>query len=65
MINHICMFLVQDAGVKQMLLQNRFIDEKIYLLSLLLGSSTSFEKIVGIEAIKRFEELEYEQLLPQ
>lgn len=65
MVNHICMFLIQDLHVKQMLLQNRFLDEKIYLLSLLLSSSSNFEKVVGIEAIKRFEELEYEQLLPQ
>lgn len=58
-IDYICMFLVQDPDLRQLLLENNSLFERVQLLNSLFEEPSQFEEssLVG-SAIKKYEEIE-------
>ena len=58
-IDYICMFLIQDQEMRQLLLENTSLNERIQMLDTLLkGPTPYFEDASAITAIKNYEILE-------
>lgn len=58
-IDYICMFLVRDAELRQLLLENNSMFERIQLLSSLFEDPNQFEeRSIVVNAIKHYEEIE-------
>jgi len=58
-IDYICMFLVRDADLRQLLLENNSMFERIQLLSSLFEDPNQFEeRSIVVNAIKHYEEIE-------
>ena len=58
-IDYICMFLIQDHEMRQLLLENTSLNERIQMLcSLLKGPTPFYEDTSAVEAIKSYEILE-------
>ncbi|ATH08935.1 hypothetical protein BIY24_13555 [Halobacteriovorax marinus] len=58
-IDYICMFLVQDPELRQLLLENNSLFERIQLLNSLFEEPSQFEESsLVVSAIKRYEEIE-------
>lgn len=58
-VDYICMFLVHDAELRQLLLENDSMFERVQLLSSLFTHPKQFsERSTVVNAIKRYEEIE-------
>ena len=58
-VDYLCMFLIQDAHMRQILLENRYLHERIQIVnSLLPGMRPQHEDLYVLQAIKNFEVLE-------
>ncbi|MDD0851477.1 LON peptidase substrate-binding domain-containing protein [Halobacteriovorax sp. GB3] len=58
-VDYICMFLIQDKELRQLLLENDSLNERIYMLDILLRDENPFnEDLIVVSAIKEFEQLE-------
>lgn len=58
-IDYICMFLIQDHEMRQLLLENTSLTERIQMLDTLLKGPTPFlEDMTAVQAIKNYEILE-------
>lgn len=58
-IDYICMFLVQDPELRQLLLENNSLFERVQLLNSLFEEPSHFEESsLVVSAIKRYEEIE-------
>ncbi|PIK13813.1 LON peptidase substrate-binding domain-containing protein [Halobacteriovorax sp. JY17] len=58
-IDYICMFLVQDPDLRQLLLENNSLFERVQLLNSLFEKPSQFEESsIVVSAIKRYEEIE-------
>lgn len=58
-VDYIGMFLIQDKELRQLLLENESINERIYMLNILLKEENPFTEDKGVlSAIKSFESLE-------
>ncbi|OUR96241.1 hypothetical protein A9Q84_07740 [Halobacteriovorax marinus] len=58
-VDYICMFLVHDADLRQLLLENNSMFERIQLLSSLFEDPNQFEeRSIVVNAIKHYEEIE-------
>lgn len=58
-VDYLCMFLIQDASTRQLLLENNSLTERINMLNILLpGENPEFEDPVAASAFKDYEILE-------
>jgi uncharacterized protein len=58
-IDYLSMFLIQDVSMRQTLLENNSLCERVRILNLLLKDSNPFEEdLLTVDAFKDFEELE-------
>ena len=58
-VDYICMFLVHDIELRQLLLENNSMFERVQLLSSLFSNPHQFsERPIVVNAIKRYEEIE-------
>jgi uncharacterized protein len=65
-VDYMCMFLIQDVCMRQKLLENNCLIERVRILNLLLKDSNPFEEdLLTIDAFKNFEDLELTAKLQQ
>ena len=58
-VDYMCMFLIQDVSMRQKLLENNCLVERVRILNLLLKDSNPFEEdLLTVDAFKNFENLE-------
>lgn len=58
-VDYVCMFLIQDHEMRQLLLENTSLTERIQMLDTLLkGPSPFYEDSTAVQAIKNYEILE-------